>query len=64
MMLFQEAKCPACRATWDVPEKNFVRAGESISCRNGCGPFVANAETVLCCLEDADGLLQMPLRPL
>ena len=62
MMVHQEARCPACRANWDLNEKEFVAPGDTITCKNGCGPFTANAETVMCCLEDANGLLQMPLR--
>ena len=62
LMVLQEARCPACRGVWDLEEKDFVAAGDTVMCKFGCGPFVADAATVLCCLEDADGMLQMPLR--
>jgi hypothetical protein len=63
MILLQEAKCPTCRVTWDL-ENKFVEAGDTIACKNGCAPFSATSDTVMCCLEDAHGMLQMPLRGL
>jgi hypothetical protein len=64
MMVHQEARCPVCRAAFDLEAKDFVALGQSIECKNGCGPFAASAATVICCLEDADGMVQMPLRAL
>ena len=61
-LMMQEARCPVCRAAWDLDPKDFVKLGDMIACKNGCVPFAATGETVLCTVEDADGLVQMPLR--
>ena len=64
MMVHQEARCPVCRAAFDLAQKDFVALGQSINCKNGCGPFTASGDTVTCCMEDADGMVQLPLRAL
>ena len=61
MMVMQELRCPVCRVSWDI-DKDFVKLDDAIPCKNGCGAFTANADTVVCTLEDRDGLLQTPLR--
>lgn len=61
MMLMQEVRCPVCRGTWELEEKEYVAVGDALSCKYGCGSFNATRETVNCCLEDADGIVFMGL---
>ena len=61
-ILFQEATCPACRASWDIPRGDFVKAGDAVLCKFGCGAFTANTETITCCGEDVHGLVEVFLR--
>lgn len=61
VMVLQEAQCPACRGSWDLKEAEFVRAGDTLECRFGCGPFIASNETITCCMEDATGMVETSL---
>ena len=61
VMVSQEVQCPRCRHSWDLPRKAFVSAGDRIECRYGCGHFTASSSCVTCCIEQADGLVEMPL---
>jgi hypothetical protein len=60
-MVLQEAKCPVCRGSWDLKEADFVRAGDRVECKFGCGPFKASKETITCCMEDASGMVETSL---
>lgn len=60
-MVLQEAKCPVCRGSWDLKDKQFVRAGDTVECKFGCGPFTASNETITCCMEDATGMVEVSL---
>ena len=61
-ILLQEVKCPHCGAGWDLHENEFVAHGETLTCRFGCAPFAASADTVTCCTEDVHGMVQLGLR--
>lgn len=61
VMISQEVRCPWCRHTWDLSRAAFVGAGERITCRHGCGDWIADANSVTCCVEGVDGLLEIPL---
>ena len=61
ILVLQEAKCPVCRGSWDLTEEEFVRAGDAVECKFGCGPFTANSETITCCMEDANGMISTSL---
>lgn len=61
VMIAQEVQCPRCRGSWDLPRTEFVAAGDTLACRFGCGEFAADGRSVRCCVEQADGLLEMPL---
>ena len=61
-MVLQEAKCPVCCASWDLQPPEFVVAGDVLECRHGCGPFKAGPTTVTCCMEDAHGMIEVPLQ--
>ena len=60
-LVLQEVRCPACRGSWDLDAKEFVAAGDTLTCKYGCGPFTATAETVTCCMEDIHGMVQLSL---
>ena len=61
LIIFQQAECPTCRRSWDLPNGKFVAFGEQLTCTHGCGEFAATGDTVNCCLEDLFGLVLMPL---
>ena len=61
VMVAQEVRCPNCKHSWDLDRSHFVSAGDTLTCRRGCGEFIADASTVTCCVEQADGLLELPL---
>lgn len=61
-VLLQEVKCPHCRSGWDLTDESMVALGEMVPCKFGCAPFEATPETVMCCLEDGYGMVQLSLR--
>ena len=62
VMVYQEAQCPKCRSSWELKPNEFVSVGDSVACRNGCGPFTATSDTITCCMEDAHGMVETALR--
>ncbi|HYC48738.1 MAG TPA: hypothetical protein VED01_24945 [Burkholderiales bacterium] len=60
-MLLQEVTCPHCKWSWELDRAHFVAVGDVIRCVRGCGDFRASASTVTCCIEDGEGLAELPL---
>ena len=60
-ILLQEVTCPRCKWSWELVRARFVAAGDVIRCLRGCGDFRACASTVMCCVEDGEGLAHRPL---
>ena len=60
-MLSQEVQCPRCRHVWDLARESFVASGDILRCLRGCADFIAGSSNVTCCVEDGEGLREMPL---
>ena len=61
-MISQEVSCPECGNSEPLYRNDFVSPGDNVHCPNCKTVFVATPETVICCIEDAEGLLLLPLR--
>lgn len=60
-MISQEIWCPKCRHLRELARDEFVSRGDSVQCRNCQASFVATPENVTCCIEDSEGLREVPL---
>jgi hypothetical protein len=60
-MISQEVSCPDCGELRELDRGDFVLRGDSVHCPSCKTAFIATSENVMCCVEDAEGLLQLPL---
>ena len=60
-MVSQEAWCPKCKRLQNLDRDQFVSRGDTVHCA-GCNTrFIASPENVMCCIEDVEGLREIPL---
>ena len=60
-MVCQEVTCPQCRHTWELGRDRFVARGDAVRCGSCNADFEAAAANVTCCVQDEDGLREVPL---
>jgi predicted Zn finger-like uncharacterized protein len=60
-MICQEVTCPHCGATWELGRGRFAATGEALRCASCNAEFEAAANSVTCCIQDDDGLRELPL---
>ena len=60
-MISQETWCPHCRHSSNLERAQFVSRGDTMRCEACNKEFTATPETVMCCVEDGEGLRELPL---
>ena len=60
-MISQEAWCPHCRHSSNLERDQFVSRGDTMRCVACNKEFTAAPENVMCCVEDGEGLRELPL---
>ena len=60
-MISQEIWCPQCKHLRQLTPDEFVSSGDPVQCRNCQASFVASSQNVTCCVEDGEGLRELPL---
>ena len=60
-MISQELWCPECRHLRQLKRDEFVSRGDTVRCVSCQASFVASPQNVTCCIEDGEGLRELPL---
>ena len=60
-MISQEAWCPHCHHSSNLERDQFVSRGDTMRCDACNKEFTAAPENVTCCVEDGEGLRELPL---
>ena len=60
-MISQELWCPKCRHLRQLTRDEFVSRGDAVRCAKCEAAFVASPQNVTCCIEDGEGLREVPL---
>ena len=60
-MICQEVACPQCQRDWELGRSRFVVRGDPLHCPFCNADFEAAAANVTCCVQDEDGLRELPL---
>jgi hypothetical protein len=61
-LISQDVWCPKCKHMWQLYREELVSRGDAARCRSCGHEFTASAETVTCCVEDGEGLREVPLQ--
>ena len=60
-VIAQEVTCPHCRHNWELGRGQFVACDDVVHCAPCNADFNATPANVTCCVQEADGLRELPL---